>query len=399
MLSPQNENPPTVAAVEGPNSSNSGGGLKQKDTTCSVDDYARERFRMDGQIKRILRADARRTDPSKFPGDVHRTIDCTWARVSDVHLVKPLDRDSYHYKGLATCGNVHTCPLCASKIQERRRQEVEKAIAWAKGLGRSGFVISLTFPHRVNQPLKDLLILQRDALAHMRGSRAYMALMKRSECIGRIRSLEVTHGQNGWHPHTHELLFLNSAVNAGWLRDELASLWFKSCRKVGLFVSGRDSEDDFFKYSVDVRSGDDGTADYLAKLDDQSKWGISHELTKGASKQGKRTGSHPFKLASNPATHNLFLEYVYAMKGSRQLIWSRGLKAAVGVDDKTDDEIANEESTRVVDRIPVSNRAWLYVLSKDARFELTLAAKTGGKAAVDEYITRIMPLTIVTQLS
>lgn len=386
MGPPECKNPPPVGAGEGSNLSTRKR-LNGNDTTCrSVDYYARERYRVDGQIKRILRADAKKRFPEKFPGDVYRTIDCTWARIADLSMVRPADRDSYHYKGLATCGSVWVCPLCASKIQERRRQEVEQAIAWAEAKNRAGYVVSYTFPHRVDQPLRDLLKLQREALAHMRGSRAYMALMKRCQLAGRIRSLEVTHGQNGWHPHTHELLFLDPEVPAAWLQWELASLWLKSCRKVGLFVDGRDNEADFLRYSVDVRAGDEGTADYLAKMDDQRQWGLSHEVTKSSSKQGRRAGSHPFKLATNPATHGLFLEYVEAMKGSRQLIWSRGLKAAVGVVEKSDEEIALEEVAKVVDQIPVSDRAWRVVLGNDARWELTYAAKSGGAPAVAEFL-------------
>lgn len=389
MDPPETKDPPVMAVTEGPDSS-TGKGLNGKDSTRGVDDYARERYRLDGLIKRILRAHAKKIAPEEFPGDVYRTIDCTWCRVADLSMVRPADRDSYHYKGLATCGSLHTCPICASKIQERRRLEVEQAITWANGIDRAGYVVSLTFPHRIDQPLKQLLKLQRDALAHMRGSRAYMALMKRCKLAGRIRSLEVTHGQNGWHPHTHELLFLDPDVHpdvpAEWLRSQLAPLWLKSCRKVGLFLDDRDNEDDFLRFSVDVRAGDEGTADYLAKMDDQTKWGLSHEVTKSSSKQGRRAGSHPFKLATNPATHGLFLEYVHAMKGSRQLIWSRGLKDAVGVDDKTDDEIAREEVAKVVDQIPVADRAWRFVLGNDARWELTHAAKTGGRPAVDEFL-------------
>jgi len=383
---PETTNPPEVGASEGSKGQSGTHQLGHKHTTRSADDYARERYRVDVQIKRILRADAKKRAPERIPGDVYRTIDCTWCRVADLSMVRPADRDSYHYKGLATCGSVWVCPLCASKIQERRRQEVEQAIAWAKGIDRDGYVVSLTFPHRVDQPLRELLKLQREALAHMRGSRAYMALMKRCQLAGRIRSLEVTHGQNGWHPHTHELLFLDPEVSAEWLRSQLAPLWLKACRKVGLFRDDRDTESDFLRYSVDVRAGDEGTADYLAKMDDQTKWGLSHEVTKSSSKQGRRAGSHPFKLATNPATHGLFLEYVEAMKGSRQLIWSRGLKAAVGVVEKSDEEIAQEEVAKVADQIPVTDRAWRVVLGNDARWELTHAAKLGGAPAVAEFL-------------
>ena len=383
---PETRNPPPVAADEGSKGQSGEDQLKSKCNTRTRDDYARERYRLDTQIKRLLRADALRLHPGKHPANTHRTVGCTWIRVDDLSLIKPAQRDSYHYKGLMTCGSVWVCPLCASKIQERRRQEVEQAIAWAAAQERAGCVVSLTFPHRVDQPLRDLLKLQREALAHMRGSRAYMALMKRCKLAGRIRSLEVTHGQNGWHPHTHELLFLDPDVPAEWLRSQLAPLWLKSCRKVGLFRDDRDNEADFLRYSVDVRAGDEGTADYLAKMDDQRTWGLSHELTKSSSKQGKRAGVHPFKLAAQDSTAALFLEYVHAMKGQRQLVWSRGLKAAVGVVEKSDEEIAQEDVAKVVDAIAVSPAAWRVVLGNDARWELALAAELNGSQGVRHYL-------------
>lgn len=105
MGPPETKDPPSVAADEGPEAS-TGKGLNRKNSTRGVDDYARERYRLDGQIKRILRADAKKRAPEKFPGDVYRTIDCTWARIADLAMVRPAERDSYHYKGLATCGSL-----------------------------------------------------------------------------------------------------------------------------------------------------------------------------------------------------------------------------------------------------------------------------------------------------
>ena len=386
MGPPETKNPPPVPAGEGSESS-TGKPLSSKNITPSGDDYARERYRLDGCIKRLLKADALKIAPHKFPANVHRTVACTWIRVGDVALVKPAKRDSYHYKGLATCGSVHSCPICSSKIQERRRQEVVQAIAYAATIDRAPFMASFTFPHRIEQPLSLLLSLQQSAIKYLRGSRAYMALMLRSKAAGRIRTLEVTHGRNGWHPHTHELLFLDAKTPPSWLRDELAQLWLKACRKVGLFLPDRDSEADFLRYSVDVRAGDEGIAGYMAKMDDQTKWGLSHELTKSSSKQGRRAGIHPFKLATQAITGHLFIEYVHAMKGQRQLVWSRGLKNLVGIQDKTDEEIAQEESAKSEDQIAIAPPAWRFVLGNDARWELSHAAKIGGASAVHEFLT------------
>ena len=81
----------------------------------TVDDYTRERYWLDGQVKRVLRADAKKTSPEQHPANVHRTVACTWVRIADLSLVKPVGRDSYHWKGLSTCGSVHACCICAPR--------------------------------------------------------------------------------------------------------------------------------------------------------------------------------------------------------------------------------------------------------------------------------------------
>jgi len=162
----------------------------------------------------------------------------------------------------------------------------------------------------------------------------------------------------------------------------MAWLWLAACKKAGLFVEGRDSEDSFVLHAVDVTAGDDGAAAYIAKMDDQSKWGLSHEMTKSSSKQGRRAGSHPFGLALDPASQGLFIEYAWAMKGQRQLVWSRGLKKAVGVVEKTDEEIAEEEVSKVDDHIPIGLYEWMLVRKHDARFDLVEAARAGGVGEV-----------------
>lgn len=383
---PQSKNPPDVAAPEGSKQQSGGYQLKPKDSTRDAESYAQERYSLHGQIRRLLIGAAAKSHPGTHAGNVYRTAACTWVPVGSVALVKPADRESYHYKGLATCGSVHACPICASKIQERRRQEVALAIVYAGTIERAPFMVSYTFPHRVTQPLAELLKLQQAAIKKLRESRGYVALMLKAKSAGRIRSLEVTHGQNGWHPHTHELLFLAPEAPAAWLREELAVLWFKACAKVGLFVEGRDSESDFMRYSVDVRAGDLGAAEYLAKMDDQRAWGLSHEMTKSSSKQGRRSGVHPFKLAAQANTSALFLEYVQAMKGQRQLVWSRGLKNAVGIEEKTDRELVDEEQAKAADRIELDRGAWRHVLGNDARWEVVHAARIGGRPAVIELL-------------
>lgn len=384
---PERESPPPVAAGEGPEAS-TGKGLNSQDSTA---EHARKRYATHSHVRRLLIAQAMKEQPGKHPGNLYRTAACTWVAVDTPTAIRPVGRESWHYKGLATCGSVWACPLCASKIQERRRQEVAAAILHAAKIERAPVMASFTFPHRVDQPLALLLRLQAEAIKKLRESRGYTAAMLRVGNAGRIRALEVTHGLNGWHPHTHELLFVDPKMPACWLRETLAGLWLKACTRVGLFRPGLDDEAAFLRHSVDVRAGDEGAAGYLAKLDDQSKWTTAHELTKSSSKQGKRTGSHPFALAMEAATGHLFVEYVQAMKGQRQLVWSRGLKDAVGIEDRSDEEVAAEETATVAASIPITRAQWRVVLGNDARWEVLDAARRGGQSQVSALLEALSP--------
>ncbi|HAB0062371.1 TPA_asm: rolling circle replication protein, Rep63 protein, partial [Listeria monocytogenes] len=82
-----------------------------------------------------------------------------------------------------------------------------------------------------------------------------------------------------------------------------------------------------------------------------SKWGLEHELTKGHVKQGRNGGFTPFDLLQYSmleATMNgrtsasLWQEFAISTKGARQLVWSRGLKKLLKIEEKTDEELAEE---------------------------------------------------------
>jgi hypothetical protein len=340
------------------------------------------RFQAQSHAQRVLTARARATHPGKFPGDVYRTASCLWSKISAVQVHQDIEHGSAHYSGLVTCGSVWACPTCAAKIQERRRLEIEHAMTWAKAEGLLAIMPTFTFPHRSFHSLAQLLQKQAHAFRLFRQTRGYRRATERLGFRGLIRSLEVTHGANGWHPHTHELWFVGS-VDGDALRDELAHLWLQACVSAGLVDAG-DDHAAFLRHSVNVRS-EVTAGDYLAKQDDSRSWGLAHEVAKATSKAGRATGVHPhhFLVRKGQGDDVLFLEYVEGMKGRRQLFWSPGLKAAAGVGEKSDETIAEEsvERARLVMTLPPG--AWAVVRGNDARAEVLDAAESGGSAAVE----------------
>lgn len=253
-------------------------------------------------------------------------------------------RKKAHYSNVQRCGSIWSCPVCAKQITEKRREELKRGLETWKTAHR-GFVqlLTLTFSHSKEQPLKWLLERQKKAYKIFLETTRVKQIFKSLGIEHKIRSLEVTYGQNGWHPHFHVLLLGHSLFTDTSLRDLLAELWVKSCVRAGLNAPS-------MTHGLDLR---DGTyADQYV-----SKWGIESELTKGHVKKGRNGGFTPFDLLQlsmydetvyDKSCSKLFQEFAISMKGARQLVWSRGLKALLQIEEKTDEELAEETENEAI---------------------------------------------------
>lgn len=323
--------------------------------------------------------------PKSYPDKLFRTAACRWMNHGDVAIMYSQHFQAAHYAGLVTCGSVWACPVCASRIQERRRTEIQQAIDWAKVEGHTVALVTFTFPHNAWQKLRDLLTRQAEAFRRLRVSRGY----KRLKPMGLIRSLEVTHGANGWHPHTHELWIIESRETR--LQLDLGHLWLAACQKAGL-VDPSDFQRvaAFLAHGVDVKYDMDA-GEYLAKQDDSRSWGFAEEVSKAVSKSGRAKGVHPhhFLVRKAEGDRERYIEYVKGMKGKRQLYWTNGLKDRVGITDVTDEELA-DESREPAEVLAMLAEADLDLIRyNDAFAEALDAAEAGGLPAVKSLLNAL----------
>lgn len=328
-----------------------------------------------------------------LPGQ--RVAHCHCSTMSSAGIPVFTSERGASFGNLATCGSVWHCPICAAKITETRRQELQDAInAWAKQ-GGEVYLESLTFPHLDHQPLASNLKLFSEALSKFKACRAYKSIMERAGAIGGIRALEVTHGGNGWHPHTHDLIFAGKGKIE--ILRELQMVWIDTLIRVGL--ADRCQLNDMMQAAFDVQNGD-YAAEYVAKFGHEateaskiitnSTWGASHEMTKAHAKVGKRIGGRtPFTLladyiAGDKEAGELFQEFGMHFKGKRQLFWSRDLKKNLGliVEEKTDEELAAEELPEREFCTMLTHDDWRLVLSRNARFEVLRVAQDFGEEGV-----------------
>lgn len=390
---PEMTNPPEAVTSEGSKGPTGGDHVKSNDS-AGIGEYRAKRMAAQRAISLTLRADALRHYPDKFPGDVYRVIHCLWCRAAQVEVVRSVEHNRAHYKGLQTCGSVWLCPCCAAKIEERRRGEIVQLFGWADGESLDSSMHTNTFPHGIGDGLSPLLEKQADALRAFRDHRTYRKAMKDVGYVGMIRALELLHGQNGWHPHTHELKFHREHLSQedwNWVRHQLVEVWRTSCERVGL-IPEHDPEKPttsslaFYQRALDIKAHF-SSGDYLAKTDDKKNWTPAHELAKASSKAGRRSGVHPFQLAvrANPGDAELFVEYARAMKGRRKLLFSPGLKKKAGIVELTDEQIAEQDEDKA-QLVADVTRVWNFIKSTDrahnTRALVLDAAERGGKDAI-----------------
>lgn len=340
-----------------------------------------ERYELLSTARNLLLAKGRAAGLA-YPANYSRTAKCMHTPHGEVAVLRGVENGAAFFQGLVTCGSVWACPVCAAKVQERRREEIAKGFDWAYAEGLQPVMVTLTFPHRAWHELSDLVLQQRAALKMLRKGRGWDKFMKLVGYQGLIRALEITHGRNGWHPHTHEVWMVGAEVKAEDLVAQISSKWALVCMRAGLLKP--EQLEDFLVYAVDVK-GWCSASDYLAKADDAKHWGADREMAKGSTKAGRAKGMHPFGLLAKASTGDrrsgeLFIEFVDTMKAtrSRQLFWSPGLKEKVGLEEKTDQELVDEEH-EPADLVGLIGRSdWENVRHQQKRAQLLDAAELGG---------------------
>lgn len=302
-----------------------------------------------------------------------------------VDVFKHRQTQKAFYGGLMVCGSVWICPVCASKISERRRGELKHASTSYREAGGNLTMLTLTFSHSRTDKLKDLLSALGQAAAKFRTGKRFDKLRKELGIIGSVRALEITYGSNGWHPHIHLLNFHENEID-GWEREEYEErfydMWLAACKKYGLSCSREHG----------VKLDDATEADqYIGKWGEliEKRWGIDSEMTKSHIKQGREEGLTPFDFLRRIVEDGdleyamQFKEYAAAMKGKTQLYWSRGLKQRFTIEERTDEEIAESKEEPADLLGGLTWQDWRYIIRNDYRAKLLdLIEKYGFEEAL-----------------
>lgn len=347
----------------------------------------------DGRIFRLHRWALQSTARELLPKE---RVSWCLRKVVPKELVNVMYSEAYlraHYKGLAVCGNVHTCAVCATKVSERRREELQKAVAFWRSLGWTVILVTWTLQHGRSDQLVMVRKALAEALRRLKSGSWWQGFSKdRWQIVHTCKGNESTWGAvNGWNPHAHELMFCKlpeDQLDVETLRDELVARYTAILATMGHYASDL--------YGIDVQVGDDFVGDYIAKYGHMPKpgshWGLPEELAKSPVKKGRSGGYAPFELL-DLYLHGaewagaLFKEFAAAMKHVPQLRWSKDARKALGLGkEKTDEEIAKESREKGISLVELTRPQWGIVLDHDVRGELLEVAHSGSREAVSLYL-------------
>lgn len=325
-------------------------------------------------------------NPEK-PASFKRVRGCGSTLGSVTPAMLTADSGKVVHGGLTQCASVWACPVCSAKIQARRSFEIRTAIEWARGKGYKVQLLTLTARHDRSDRLVDLMPRMAGAFADMKRGRAYRRVAKSAGVVGMIRAVEMTHGTaHGWHVHYHIIVISEHGLDDAVVRAS----WVHQLGAHG-FIDAEDTRavTDATMHGMDLRDVgmDDASvaavSEYVCK-DNEKVWyidgeevrldgtgeaaerraieGAAKELGLSNTKLGRKANRSPFQIlrdmivvdlkddAAFSRDLRLVVEYVLATKGKKQLFWSRGLKAAVGIEEKSDEELVDdkEEDSKIL---------------------------------------------------
>lgn len=378
----------------------------------------------------------------------HRVVFCSRHRIdAEKNILIYVNKDTKRaqYSNVLICGSVWTCPKCANRITTTRSIEVLTAIKKAPAFA----FMTLTTPHHRNMRLSQLLDLQAHAKIEFFRSHRVRNLFKLIRAHGRITATECSWGEiNGWHPHYHALIFLDDVMTNPiryatpyrmhkiWTpaprvnrfgnityRDEfahqifyfdfqnffqktLAHEWVNACHSAGMtklpsLAHGLDFQAITDKQAMKKLAG------YMTKYGCMPAGNrINNELTKWHTKTKKHPQGEPlvsvtpFELLdmadpSNPdcVFSALWREFANALKGTKQLAWSNGLKERYAVTEKSDDEISQETEENAEKVFEITYTIWRLITERNERtvpLELAEEDYLDGGSRVHDYCIGVL---------
>jgi len=363
-----------------------------------------ERYYLQALARELLRIDE---IPLDYDGSYklkdHRVCMCgrypSYGRDS-VDLVYSPQRKRGGFIGLSHCSSVWVCPVCASGITEERRKELNTAFDnWSGGV----VLVTMTIRHNAGDDLAKSLAVLSSAYDRFLSGRYGEEKREFYKIVGAVKALEVTWGRNGWHPHLHVLFFgsfnglkpvqrPDGETDNAFAMSDLEATFKRRWQFVAAAVGGSAT----YENGLTVKDDEHFVREYIAKYGHEpmkDSWSLQHEVSKANIKKGRQLDHYtPFQLLSRYGDGDkwageLFKMFVKVFHGKKQIIWSRGLKARLGVGEKSDEQIVEGEmSDASVLLGSLSSQQWTRLRKAELIPALHLVLNSGNVFEVKKFL-------------
>lgn len=193
--------------------------------------------------------------------------------------------DELAVRGVLRCGSM-ICPVCSHGKQVERLGQVQRASKKLIEKGYTALFLTLTIPHKREDELGFLLDgLQRAWRLTFSGRAG--KLQKERGMKHYLRCLDLTHGQNGFHPHYHAILFFDHKLTDDdifWFEMEIRHRWGRAIEK----TTGKALVSRGVRFDYPEEGDVDALSTYAMKL--QALTGAGMEALLSQTKEGKDGG-------------------------------------------------------------------------------------------------------------
>lgn len=305
-----------------------------------------------------------------------------------VKIVYRKERKIASFQNLAHCHSLWICSPCASVITEKRRDELKTAFENWHG---KVMLVTFTMRHKQKQPLKKTLDILLSAYDRFLSGRYGDEKRDFYKIIGAVKALEVTYGENGWHPHLHVLYFGEFTLDQmRGLEHQFKKRWVELVKSFGGTAN--------YANGLNVKDDEHFLREYIAKHGHEPTrelWSLESEVSKANVKSGRGDDHYtPFQLLRLYGdgwieAGELFKEYEKAFFRKRQLVWSRGLKERLGVKDVSDKEILDAENENPYEVLAIlSGHEWRRVRERNLQASLIIVASDGDVAKLEAFLKK-----------
>jgi len=314
---------------------------------------------------------AQRCLPPNHRVQVCQNVPDYYSQINGTHGgVSQKDDGNHILHGFGSCGDVRGCPVCGNKVGVQRAEEVKAVLRWHRK-ENNGIAVLVTYTCR-HKSQSDLKEISKALAAAKRDFSSYTAVKNLKLLLGYknlVSARDMTHSFiNGYHPHYHDIWLVGGDFyKPGYidtLPDKLRKFAFKHelvndqrglcIDAIKLFLASQwiiasvknalsaPTVERGFDIKYREKDGSDAVGSYLVK------W--AYELTTPNKKVGRKDSKTPLQILA--LTHNengefnyyyakIFRDYVLAFAGTASIYFGKGLKAAAGIEDLTDEQIAD----------------------------------------------------------